>query len=160
MKSPSHHSITRLTSHTKKPKSQRDHKKQVHFSSRTTDIVTSLLEKNQFRFSHTLVTADSTHCRPILKYSEDMTEDLRRTGSAFSRALSTLGVWCTGVTSDNPNIRSDMYKQLVAQIRGISPHLRQAAESILQANVHGMWVQLVDDFSIKREEHTAQDIIL
>ena len=89
-----------------------------------------------------------------------MTEYVRRTGSAFSRALSALGVWCTGVTSDNPNIRSDMYKQLVSQIRGTSPHLRQAAESILQANVHGMWVQLVDDFSMKREEYTTKDIIL
>ena len=89
-----------------------------------------------------------------------MTEHLRRTGSAFSHALSALGILCTGVTSDNPNIRSDMYKQLVAQIRGISPHLRQAAESILQANVHGMWVQLVDDFSMQREQYTANDLIL
>jgi hypothetical protein len=156
----SHHSITRLTSHTKNARSQRDHKKRVHFSSCTTDIIASLLENNQFRFSHTRVTGDSRHCRPILKYSEDMTEDLRRTGSTFSRALSTLGTWCTGVTSNNPNIRSDMYKQLVAQIRGNSRHLRQAAESMLQGNVHGMWVQLVDDFSMQREEYTATDIIL
>jgi hypothetical protein len=160
MKSLSHHSITRVTLPTQNSKSQRDHKKQVRFSSCTTDIITSLFEKNQFRFSSTRVAANSRHCRPILKYSEDMTEYLRRTGSAFSRALSALGVWCTGVTSDNPNIRSDMYKQLVSQIRGTSPHLRQAAESILQANVHGMWVQLVDDFSMKREEYTTKDIIL
>ena len=89
-----------------------------------------------------------------------MTEYLRRAGSTFSRALSALGVWCTGVTSENANIRSDMYKQLVAQIRGTSPHLRHAAESILQAHVHGMWVQLVDDFSMQREEYSPQDMIL
>jgi hypothetical protein len=152
-----HHSIPNLASHTKKPKSQRD-KKQVHFSSCTTDIITSL-EKNQFR-SHSSVVGDSRHCRPILKYSEDMTEQVRKTGSTFSCALSTLGVWCAGVTSDNPNIRSDMYKQLVAQIRGTSPHLRQAAESILQANVHGIWVQLVDDFGMQRREYTATNLIL
>jgi hypothetical protein len=89
-----------------------------------------------------------------------MTDYLRSVGSTFARALSSLGVWCSGVTSENPNVRSDMYKQLVAQIRGISPHLRQAGESVLQANIHGMWIQLVDDFSMQREEYTPKDIIL
>ena len=160
MNSLSHHSSLRVTSHSETPKSQRDREKQVHFSSSTTDIITTLLERNQFRFSHTSIAGGSRHCRPILKYSGDMTEYLRRAGSTFSRALSTLGVWCTGVTSENANIRSDMYKQLVAQIRGTSPHLRQAAESILQAHVHGMWVQLVDDFSMQREEYTPKDMIM
>jgi hypothetical protein len=148
----------RVSSHTQ-TESPKKRRKQVRFSSCTTDIITTLLERHQFRFSNSIVHS-SAHCRPILKYSEDMTDYLRSVGSTFARALSSLGVWCSGVTSENPNVRSDMYKQLVAQIRGISPHLRQARESVLQANIHGMWIQLVDDFSMQREECTPKDIIL
>lgn len=89
-----------------------------------------------------------------------MTDYLRRAGSAFARALAALGTYCSGVTSDNPNVRSDMYKQLVAQIRGASPPMRQAGESVLCSNVHGMWLQLVEDFSIQREEYTPENIVL
>jgi hypothetical protein len=89
-----------------------------------------------------------------------MAQYLRRAGSGFARALAALGAWCSGVTSDNANIRSDMYKQLVTQIRGTSTHFRRAGETILQDHVHGMWVQLVDDFSIQREECTPNDTIL
>lgn len=155
MKSLSH---PRVSSH-KKAISLKKKGKHVHFSSSTTDIISTLFERHQLRFSHTSI-GQSRHCRPILKYSEDMTDYLRSVGSSFARALAALGVWCTGVTSENPNVRSDMYKQLVAQIRGTSPHLRHAGESILQTNVHGMWMQLVDDFSMQREEYTPKDIIL
>lgn len=148
----------RVPSHTQ-TESAKKRRKQVRFSSCTTDIIITLFERHQFRFSNNTV-HHSTHCRPILKHSKDMTDYLRSVGSTFARALSSMGVWCSGVTSQNPNIRSDMYKHLVAQIRGISPHLRQAGESVLQTNIHGMWIQLVDDFSMQREEYTSKDIIL
>jgi hypothetical protein len=159
MKSLSHPFRPPLLSHIRKPESRKDLRKKVHFAFSTADITNTLFERRNFRFSHNS-TGSLRHCRPILKYSEDMAGYLRSVGGTFARALSALGVWCTGVTSDNPNIRSDMYKQLVAQVRGISPHLRQAGESVLQANIHGMWVQLVDDFSINREEYTPSDMIL
>jgi hypothetical protein len=139
----------------------RQHKR-VHFAPCTTDIITTLYHRAEFSFStsynHRI--REQRHCRPILKYSENMTAYIRRAGTSFARALSALGTWCAGVTSENPNVRSDMYKQLVAQIRGVSPHLRQAGESVLCANAHGMWVQLVEDFSIQREQYTPQDIEL
>ena len=138
---------------------QRIHKKHVHFASCTTDILKERFERSEFQFSDRSIRRFA-YGRPILKYSNDMTDYLRRAGSSFARALSALGTWCSGITSENPNIRSDMYKQLVAQIRGTSPHLRQAAESVLQNNVHGMWFQLVDDFSMQREEYTERDIVL
>ena len=145
--------LARVSSHTK------DVRKQVHFDSCTTDILTTLAERNNLRFSQQ-PSCHSKPFRPILKFSEEMTEDIRRAGSGFARVLSGLGMWCTGVTSENPNVRSDMYKQIVAQIRATSAHLRQAGESVLQANIHGIWVQLVDDFSIQREEYTSRDMIL
>jgi hypothetical protein len=133
--------------------------KHVHFASCTTDITTTLFERSEFRFSLD-AKRQAGHCRPILKYSLEMTEYLRRAGSSFARALAALGTYCSGVTSANPNVRSDMYKQLVAQIRGTSPHMRQAGESVLCANVHGMWLQLVEDFSMQREEYTPENIVL
>lgn len=139
--------------------SQRIQKKSVRFAPLTADILTNLFERTEFRFP-TAIARPSPRNRPILKYSDNMTECFRRAGSAFARVLSALGAWCSGVTSDNPNIRSDMYKQLVAQIRGTSPYLRQAGESVLQNNVHGMWLQLVDDFGMKREHYTTKDLIL
>src|SRR5271170_6411443 len=94
-------------------------KKQVHFSTHTTDIITTLRKRRQFQFSYSPVQR-STHPKPILKYPDNMADYLRRAGNSFSYALHSMGVWCAGVTSKNPNIRSDMYKQLVAQIRGVS----------------------------------------
>jgi hypothetical protein len=159
MKSLSHRNFdTGVSSHPPNPAVQRV-ARHVHFDSCTTDIITNLLERNKFRFT-CKNTPNSVHSRPILKYTDDMTDYLRRAGSSFARALSALGTWCTGVTSDNPNIRSDMYRQLVAQIRGFSPHLRQAGETLLQGNVQGMWFQLVDDFSMQREEYASKDILL
>ena len=137
---------------------QRNHKR-VHFAPTTTDIITTLSSRAEFSFS-TSCNREQRHCRPILKYSENMTAYIRRAGTSFAKALSALGTWCAGVTSENPNVRSDMYKQLVAQIRGVSPHLRQAGESVLCQNVHGMWVQLVEDFAIRREQYTPQDVEL
>jgi len=145
MNSLSHPHVSSHTE-TEAPKKRR---KQVRFSSCTTDIINTLFERRQFRFSNNIVHR-SAHCRPILKYSEDMTNYL----STFAH------VWCCGVTSDNPNVRSDMYKQLVAEIRGMSSQLRRVGESVLQANIRGMWIQLVDDFSMQREECTPKDIIL
>jgi hypothetical protein len=133
--------------------------KHVRFESYTTDIITSLFERSEFRF-YSDRKRQTGHCRPVLKYSQEMTDYLRRAGSSFARALAALGTYCSGVTSDNPNVRSDMYKQLVAQIRGASPHMRQAGESVLCSNVHGMWLQLVEDFSIQREEYTPENIAL
>ena len=139
----------------------RTKRKHVRFCPCTTDIIEALY-RSTFRFPPRNSSRTGHHRRSILKnpLDVDMSGYLRIAGSAFARALGALGAWCTGVTSSNPNIRSDMYKQLVAQIRGTSPHLRRAGESVLQANVHGMWMQLVDDFTIHREEYSQNDIAL
>ena len=131
--------------------------KHVHFASCTIDIVSALVQRHDVRFT----TFETKHCRPILKYTPDtMSGYLRKAGTTFARALNALGAWCTGVTSTNPNVRSDHYKQIVAQIRGSSPLLKEAAESALYQNVHGLWVQLVEDFSIRREEYVPRDNVL
>jgi hypothetical protein len=133
--------------------------KRVRFTTLSpTDIRAALVEQLEFRLLREQTAHH--HCRPILKHSSEMTGYIRRAGGEFARALAALGTWCSGVTSPKANVRSDMYRQLVAQIRGTSAHLRHAGESVLQANIHGMWVQLVDDFSIQREDFTPADQIL
>jgi hypothetical protein len=89
-----------------------------------------------------------------------MADYIRRAGTEFGRALAAVGRWCVGVTSPKASVRSDMYGQLVAQIRGPSPHLREAGKCVLQTNVHGIWLQLVEDFGMEREEVTIDDHIL
>jgi hypothetical protein len=89
-----------------------------------------------------------------------MTESLRKQGSNFARALATLGGWCVGVTSNNPNVRSDKYKQMLDYMLGSSRHVRKAAKAVLADNIHGIWVQLVDDFSMQREEYTPENVVL
>ena len=137
-------------------------KRAVHFAAATIDIRSVLAQRRDARFSPSAAARYSTHhCRPILKDSGgDMTHYLRRTGEAFGRALHALGVWCTGVTSKNPNVRCDMYKQLIAQIRADSAQMQWAATTVLQDHVHGFWFNLVDDFSMQREEYSQKDIIL
>jgi len=134
----------------------------VQFAATTIDIRSALARRRDAGFSPTATTRYSTpHCKPILKDSEgNMTQYLRRTGEAFGRALHALGVWCTGVTSKNPNVRCDMYKQLIAQIRGDSVQMQWAATTILQNHVHGFWLSLVDDFAMQREEYSQEHIIL
>ena len=141
--------------HTPSPRKR----KQVHFSACTTDIITVLLDRAEFSFLRD-VAPQSRHCRPILKYSSEMTSYFKRAGTTFAKALASLGTWASGVVSTNPNVRSDMYKEIVAQIRGMSPHLRAAGESVLCANITGMWLQLVEDFSMQREEYTPQELEL
>jgi hypothetical protein len=131
--------------------------KKVHFSTCQTDILVSLFDRTEFTFSR--VSPRKGHCRPILKYS-DMTDYFKRAGSTFARALASLGTWASGVTSSNPNVRSDMYREIVARIRGTSAHLRHAGESVLYSNILGMWGQLVEDFSMQREDYTPGDIEL
>ena len=134
--------------------------KHVHFTPTcTTDIIAALFEQSNFRYSLTSSNRNQ-YCRPILKHNSVMSGYLRKAGNTFARALSALGAWCTAVTSENPNVRSDMYKQIVAQIRGSSPHLKQAGEAVLCENVHGMWMQLIEDFSMQREEFMPRDNVL
>jgi hypothetical protein len=133
-------------------------RKRVHFSSCITDIAKSLIERTELQ--NLIKRRGQRHCRPILKYSKEMNEYLRTAGTTFARGLAQLGKWCSGVTSANPNVRSDMYKQLLAQLRSTSRPLRHATESVLQANLPAMWVQLLEDFSIYRYEYTKKDIIL
>lgn len=146
----SHHLIS--ASHTSPSR------KRVHFSSSTTDIAKALIERLELQYL--LKRRGRRHCRPILKYSKRMNDYLRTSGSTFARGLAAFGKWCSGVTSTNPNIRSDMYKQLIAQLRSTSQPLRHATESVLQANIPAMWVQLLEDFSIHRYEYTKKDVVL
>jgi hypothetical protein len=146
------------------PQSRRDKKAQrtVRFASSTTDIVSALaLRHQQLRFPPYTKPRPPVHCKPILKDSAgNMTEYLRSVGKAFGQALHAFGVWCTGVTSKNPNVRCDMYKQLIAQIRGSSLQMQMAAWTVLQNHVHGIWVQLLDDFSMLREEYSENEFHL
>ena len=137
-------------------------KRSVQFAATTIDIRSALARRRDARFSPSATTRYSiAHCKPILKDSEgNMTQYLRRTGEAFGRALHALGVWCTGVTSKNPNVRCDMYKQLIAQIRADSAQMQWAATTVLQNHVHGFWFNLVDDFAMQREEYSQKHIIL
>jgi pantothenate kinase type III len=89
-----------------------------------------------------------------------MAQYLRKTGEHFNKALHAFGRWCHGVTSKNANVRSDMYKNIVAQIRGASKQMQQTAQKALHQNVHGFWVTLVDDFNMIREEHSEQQLDL
>jgi len=148
--------------------SRKDHKEtHVHFSNSTTDILSVLRQRatscqNLYRYSNPFErSAESRRpCRPALKYSIEMSKYLREAGTQFAKALALFGKWCTGVTSTNPNVRSDMYKQLVAQTRSTSPHLKYAVEGILLQSINGMWIQLVDDFSIQRVKYTDDNIVL
>jgi hypothetical protein len=145
----------RVSSHlpNKRTVQSSSHKKHVRFSSCTTDITASLLQR--------YACSNRIHSRPILKFRPAiMSGYLRTAGSAFARALAALGAWCTGVTSENPNVRGDHYKQIVAQIRGSSTHLKEAAEAALYQNVHGLWMQLVEDFSMRRQEYASADNLL
>jgi hypothetical protein len=132
--------------------------KRVHFSSCTTDIAQTLIERTELR--NLLKRRGQQHRRPILKYSKEMNDYLRTVGTTLARGLAQFGKWCSGVTSANPNVRSDMYKQLLAHLRSTSQPLRHATESVLQANIPAMWVQLLEDFSICRYEYTKKDVIL
>ena len=136
--------------------SPRSGKRHVRFDFSTTDINLSLLRDPAFRYS----CSERHCCRPILKYTPAMSGYLRKAGSTFARALSALGAWCTGVTSENPNVRNDHYKQIIAHIRGSSLPLKHAAEAALYQNVHGLWMQLVEDFSIRRDNYATSDQIL
>jgi hypothetical protein len=89
-----------------------------------------------------------------------MTESLRKEGSAYKHALVELGRWCQRVTSNNPNVRSAVYKKLHGSTWLKSPHLRKAAYSVIANNIHAIWIQVVDDFSIQREEYTSEDLLL
>ena len=148
------------------PNRHRPKESRVRFSSCTTDIVSVLCQRavsqKIFRYSNPIENcADRRrHCRPALKYTAEMAKYLREAGNQFARALSLFGEWCTGVTSTNPNVRSDMYKQLVAQTRSTSPHLKHAAEAVLAQSINGMWLQLVDDFTIQRLNYTESNIVL
>jgi hypothetical protein len=145
-------------SHTESQRAtKRRKRKNVRFEHCATDIVTALFDRADFDFSQTV---PSTNCRPILKYSTSMSEYFKRAGTTFARALAAFGTWASGVVSVNPNVRSDMYKQIVAQIRGTSAHLRPAGESVLHQNIAGMWLQLVEDFSMQREEYSPANIEL
>jgi len=139
----------------------------VHFSNNTTDILSVLRERatscqNLYRYSNPFERSAELrrHCRPALKYSTEMSNYLREAGTQFAKALALFGKWCTGVTSTNPNVRSDMYKQLVAQTRSTSPHLKNVVDGILLQSINGMWIQLVDDFSIQRVKYTDDNIVL
>jgi len=139
----------------------------VHFSNCTTDIVSVLRQRattcqKVYRYSNPFepFAESKRHCRPALKYSVEMSKSLREAGTQFTKALALFGKWCTGVTSTNPNVRSDMYKQLVAQTRSTSPHLKYAVEGVLLQSIHGMWFQLIDDFSIQRVKYTDSNIVL
>jgi len=148
-----------LSSHRASPTSHTSpSRKRVHFSPSTTDIAKTLIERTELQ--NLLKRRGRRHCRPILKYSKEMNDYVRTAGSTFARGLAAFGKWCSGVTSANPNVRSDMYKQLLAQLRNTSQPLRHATESVLQANLPAMWVQVLEDFSIHRYEYTKQDIIL
>jgi hypothetical protein len=81
---------------------------------------------------------------------------LWQTGEVYARALGTLGAWCTGVTSRNPNVRVDMYRQLIARIRGARLE-SEAAHTVLFNSVHGVWLQLVEDFAIRKEVYSPED---
>lgn len=140
--------------------------KHVHFSDSTTNILSSLCQRTTplqvFRYSDPIpfFSDSNRHCRPALKYSIEMVRFFREAGSQLAKALALFGEWCTGVTSTNPNVRSDMYKQLTAQIRSTSPHLKAAGEAVLVQSIQGMWYQLVDDFTTLREEYTEREIVL
>ena len=131
--------------------------KTVRFETCTTDILAVLFDRDEFTFSRT--NTRRVHRRPILKY-DNMSEYFKRAGTTFARALASLGTWASGVTSHNPNVRSDMYKHLVAQIRGGSAHLRHAGESVLYQHIAGLWIRLVEDFSVQREEWSIGDLVL
>jgi hypothetical protein len=131
--------------------------KTVRFETCTTDILAVLFDRDEFTFSRT--STRRGHCRPILKY-DNMSEYFKRAGTTFARALASLGTWASGVTSQNPNVRSDMYKHLVDQIRSSSPPLRQAGESVLYQHIAGLWTRLVEDFSVQREEWSTGDLVL
>jgi len=89
-----------------------------------------------------------------------MDQYVKQAKVSFTCALSALGTWCTGVTSTDKNVRSEMYEKMVKSIRGHSSFVRFGAQAILECGVHGMWWQLVEDFSIEREEYTTEEISL
>jgi hypothetical protein len=131
--------------------------KTVRFETCTTDILAVLFDRDEFTFSRTRT--QHSYRRPILKY-DNMSEYFKRAGTTFARALASLGTWASGVTSHNPNVRSDMYKHLIAQIRGTSAPLRHAGESVLYQHIAGLWIRLVEDFSVQREEWSIGDLVL
>jgi hypothetical protein len=133
----------------------------VHFAASTVDVLAALAHRRHSQLPRHPTLNTQAHCKPILKDSESsMTAYLRKTGEHFSKALHAFGRWCHGVTSKNANVRSDMYKTLIAQIRGASQQMQRAAGKVLHENVHGFWVSLVDDFNIIREEPSEQQLVL
>jgi hypothetical protein len=89
-----------------------------------------------------------------------MDECLKSSGTEFTKALAAFGTWAAGIASKNANVRSDMYKQLLAQLRSTSSNFRAVAESVLQAKIAEMWDQLVEDYAIQKLEATDDDKIL
>jgi hypothetical protein len=129
----------------------------VHFAASTVDVLSAL--------AHRIHRPDSTrpsppHYRPILKHSESSMTFLRDSRERFSNLLRAFGRWCHGVTSKNPNLRSDMYKNLIAQLRGGYRQPQMIAERVLYNNLNGFWATLVDDFNMIREEYSEQELIL
>lgn len=89
-----------------------------------------------------------------------MTDSLRKQGTAYKRALATFGKWCARVASDNPHVRNDMYSRLYDCICAKPPPVRKAGKIALANNIHAIWMQLVDDFSMQREAYTPKDLEL